>query len=120
MTIPMKDMNRSLLFEEIPIIAALRLALDPDVSGPICEFADAETLTYLKLSYSDLALRRFIPEMVLRDAVNGNMGLSLGQWIRLGKVRGLPTMCKIRPSERDGAPRWEVCFPPVHVPLYTL
>ena len=30
-----------------------------------------ETITYLKLSYSDLALLMFIPEMVLRDAVEG-------------------------------------------------
>jgi hypothetical protein len=28
-----------------------------------------ETIAYLKLSYSDLAVAMFIPEMVLRDAV---------------------------------------------------
>jgi hypothetical protein len=76
-----------------------------------------ETITYLKLSYSDLALRMFIPEMVLRDAVKGKMGLTLGQWIRLGKVLELPTTYELRPSERDCAPCWEVCFPPVQVPI---
>ncbi len=76
-----------------------------------------ETITYLKLSYIDLALRMFLPEMVLRDAVEGKMGLTLGQWIRLGKVLGLPTTYELRPGERDDMPRWEVCFPPVHVPM---
>jgi hypothetical protein len=72
-----------------------------------------ETITYLKLSHSDLALRMFIPEMVLRDAVEGKMGLTRGQWVRLGKELELPTTYELHPSERDGAPCWEICFPPV-------
>jgi hypothetical protein len=72
-----------------------------------------ETITYLKLSYDDLALRMFLPEMVLRDAVEGIMGLTRGQWIRFGHELGLPTTYVLRPGERDGAPYWEICFPPV-------
>jgi len=72
-----------------------------------------ETITYLRLSYSDLALLMFIPEMVLRDAVEGKMGLTRGQWVRLGQELELPTTYQLRPAERDGAPCWEICFPPV-------
>jgi hypothetical protein len=72
-----------------------------------------ETIRYLNLSYSDLALRMFVPEMVLRDAVDGKMGLTRGQWIRFGQELGLPTTYVLRPGERDGMPCWEVCFPPV-------
>jgi len=74
-----------------------------------------ETIRYLNLSYSDLALQMFLPEMVLCDAVEGKMGLTRGQWDRLGKRLELPTTYELRPGERDGAPCWEVCFPPVHV-----
>ena len=72
-----------------------------------------ETISYLKLSYDGLAHEMSIPEMVLRDAIEGKMGLTRGQWVRLGKVLGLPTTYKLRPAERDGIPCWEICFPPV-------
>jgi hypothetical protein len=72
-----------------------------------------ETISYLKLSYDGLAHEMSIPEMVLRDAIEGKMGLTRGQWVRLGKVLGLPTTYKLRPAERDGTPCWEICFPPV-------
>lgn len=74
-----------------------------------------ETIRYLQLSYSDLALRMFIPEMVLRDAVEGKMALTRGQWIRFGRILDLPTTYELRPGERDGVPSWEICFPPVQV-----
>ena len=48
-----------------------------------------ETITYLKLSYSDLAVTTFIPEMVLRDAVERKMALTRGQWIKLGQLLAL-------------------------------
>lgn len=76
-----------------------------------------ETITYLKLPYDKLAQEMSIPEMVLRDAVEGKMGLTRGQWIRFGRLLGLPTTYELRPGERDGAPCWEICFPPVHVPM---
>jgi hypothetical protein len=72
-----------------------------------------ETIKYLKLSYAGLAHEMAIPEMVLRDAVEGKMGLTRGQWVRLGKALGLPTTYELRPGEQDGVPCWEVCFPPV-------
>jgi hypothetical protein len=37
-----------------------------------------ETITYLKLSYEGLAHEMSIPELVLRDAVDGKMGLTRG------------------------------------------
>jgi hypothetical protein len=76
-----------------------------------------ETIKSLKLSYARLAHEMAIPEMVLRDAVEGKMGLTRGQWARLGKALGLPTTYELRPGEQDGVPCWEVCFPPVHVPM---
>jgi hypothetical protein len=47
-----------------------------------------ETVKYLKLSYARLAHEMAIPEMVLRDAVEGKMGLTRGHWVRLGKALG--------------------------------
>jgi hypothetical protein len=72
-----------------------------------------ETIAYLKLAYDKLAHEMSIPEMVLRDAVEGKMGLTRGQWVKFGRLLGLPTTYILRPSERDGAPCWEICFPPV-------
>jgi hypothetical protein len=76
-----------------------------------------EEIRYLKLSYEGLAQEMSIPEMVLRDAVEGKMGLTRGQWVKLGQRLSLPTTYELRPGERNGAPCWEVCFPPVHVPM---
>jgi hypothetical protein len=72
-----------------------------------------ETITYLKLPYNTLAHQMSIPELVLRDAVEAKMGLTRGQWVKLGQVLGLPTTYILRPGERDGMPCWEICFPPI-------
>jgi hypothetical protein len=72
-----------------------------------------ETITYLKLPYETLAHEMSVPEMVLRDAVEGKMGLTRGQWVKLGRLLGLPTTYILRPGVRDGMPCWEICFPPV-------
>ena len=40
-------------------------------------------------------------------------GLTRGQWVRFGRLLGLPTTYVLRPGERDGTPCWEICFPPV-------
>ena len=61
-----------------------------------------ETITYLKLPYDKLAHQMSIPEMVLRDAVEGKMGLTRRQWVRLGRMPGLPATYILRPGERDG------------------
>jgi len=72
-----------------------------------------ETIMYLELSFDKLAHQMSIPELVLRDAVEGRMGLTRGQWVKFGKMLGLPTTYQLRPGERDGRPCWEICFPPV-------
>lgn len=72
-----------------------------------------ETIAYLKLPYDKLAHEMSIPELVLRDAVEGKMGLTRGQWVKFGKMLGLPTTYILRPGEREGRPYWEICFPPV-------
>jgi hypothetical protein len=72
-----------------------------------------ETIDYLKLSYDGLAHEMSIPEFVLRDAVGGKMGLTRGQWVKFGRLLGLPTTYVLRPGERDGRPCWEICFPPL-------
>jgi hypothetical protein len=71
-----------------------------------------ETISYLKLSYDALAHEMSIPELVLRDANEGKMGLTHGQWVMLGKILGPPTTYQLRPGERDGMPCWEICLPP--------
>jgi hypothetical protein len=72
-----------------------------------------ETIAYLKLPYDKLAHEMSIPELVLRDAVEGKMGLTRGKWVKFGRLLGLPTTSQLRPDERDGIPCWEICFPPV-------
>jgi hypothetical protein len=72
-----------------------------------------ETITYRKLSYEKLAQEMSIPELVLRDAVEGRMGLPRGQWVKFGKMLRLSTTYILRPGEREGMPYWEICFPPV-------
>lgn len=74
-----------------------------------------ETIRYRKLSYGGLAHEMSIPEMVLRDAVQGKLGLTRGQWVKLGQLLKLPTDFQLLTSERNGAPCWEVCYPPVPV-----
>ena len=72
-----------------------------------------ETITYRKLSYDTLAHEMSIPELVLRDAVEGKMGLTRGQWVKFGRLLGMSTTYELRPGEREGRPYWEICFPPV-------
>jgi hypothetical protein len=72
-----------------------------------------ETIRYLNLPYGKLAREMSVPELVLRDAVEGRMGLTRGQWVRFGRLLGLPTTYQLRPGKRDGVPCWEICFPPV-------
>ena len=81
--------------------------------GPYVSKLMQETITYLKLSYVGRAHEMSIPELVLRDAVEGKMGLTRGQWVRFGKILGLPTSYQLRHGERDGTPCWEICFPPI-------
>ena len=50
-----------------------------------------ETIKYLQLSYTDLAPKMFIPEVLLRDGVEGKMALTRGQWIRLGHASRSPS-----------------------------
>ncbi len=78
MTIPVHEANtlkksHSLPPPDSPLTT---LFLDQYVSA-----LTQETIAYLKLSYGDLALRMFLPEMVLRDAVEGKMGLTRGPWV---------------------------------------
>jgi hypothetical protein len=72
-----------------------------------------ETIDYLKLPYDGLAHEMSIPELVLRDGVEGKMGLTRGQWVKFGRLLGLPTTYVLRPGERDGVPCWEIRFPPL-------
>ena len=51
-----------------------------------------------------LAHEMSIPELVLRDAVEGKMGLTRGQWVKFGRLLGLPTTYILRPGERDAMP----------------
>jgi hypothetical protein len=72
-----------------------------------------ETIRYLKLPFDKLARELSIPELILRDAVEGRTGLTRGQWVKFGRMFSLPTLYELRPGERDGRPCWEICFSPV-------
>jgi hypothetical protein len=74
-----------------------------------------ETITYSKLAYSALAHAMSIPEVVFRDAVEGKVALTRGQWVKLGQLLRLPTTFELRAGERNGSACWEVCYPPVPV-----
>jgi hypothetical protein len=76
-----------------------------------------ETVTYCKISYERLAQEMSLSETILREAVQGKLARTRGQWVRLGQLLGLPTNFELRPDERDGAPCWEVCYPPVSVEM---
>jgi hypothetical protein len=76
-----------------------------------------ETVTYRKISYKRLAQEMSMSETILREAVQGKLARTRGQWVRLGLLLGLPTNFELRPGEWDGAPCWEVCYPPVSVEL---
>jgi hypothetical protein len=72
-----------------------------------------ETIRYLRLPLNVLAKEMLIPEMVLRDVVQGKLGMTRGQWIRLGKVLKIATNFQLVKSERAGTLCWEICYPPV-------
>src|ERR1039458_54600 len=55
----------------------------------------------------------FPPELCRRRRGEGKMGLTRGQWVKFGRLLGLPTTYALRPGEQDGVPCWEICFPPV-------
>jgi hypothetical protein len=76
-----------------------------------------ETVTYCKISYKRLAQEMSLSETILREAVQGKLARTRGQWVRLGQLLSLPTNFELRPGERDGAPCWEVCYPPVSVEM---
>jgi hypothetical protein len=72
-----------------------------------------ETITYREMPYLGLAHQMSIPELVLRDAVRGTLGLTRGQWVKLGRFLSLPTTFDLTPSEPSGLPCWEVCYAPI-------
>jgi hypothetical protein len=72
-----------------------------------------ETVICLKLSYKGLAQKMSMPETVLREAMQGKLGLTRGQWVKLGQLLKIATNFQLVKSERNGAPCWEVCYPPV-------
>jgi hypothetical protein len=74
-----------------------------------------ETITYRKTRYSDLAHGMSMSEIVLQEAVQGNLPLTRGRWVRFGQLLGLATTFEVRETERDGTPCWELCYPPIRV-----
>jgi len=84
-------------------------------SGQFVSLLIQETITCLKISYKRLAHELSIPEVVLRDAVQGKLGFTRPQWVRLAQLLKLPTTFDLRPSERNGTPCWELCYPPVQL-----
>lgn len=72
-----------------------------------------ETVRYKKTSYAELAHAMSLPELILKDAVEGQIGLRRGQWNKIGELLGLPTTFQLRPGEHGGILRWELVYPPV-------
>ena len=74
-----------------------------------------ETITCLKVPYEKLAQEMATPEVVLRDAIQGKLGFTRPQWNKLARSLKPPTTFTVRPSEREGKPCWELCYPPVQL-----
>jgi len=72
-----------------------------------------ETVTCLKLSYKGLAQEMSMPETIIREAIQGKLGLTRGHWAKLGQLLRIATNFQIVKNERNGVPCWEVCYPPV-------
>ena len=72
-----------------------------------------ETITYRKMSYKGLAQEMSMPETIIREAIQGKLGLTRGQWVKLGQLLSLATTFDLRASERNGTPCWEICYPPI-------
>lgn len=72
-----------------------------------------ETASCLKMPHKELAHQLSIPEAVLQDALEGKISLKRGKWVKLGQLLSLSTTFALRPSERNGATCWELCYPPV-------
>ena len=72
-----------------------------------------ETVTCLKLSYKGLAQEMSMPETIIREAIQGKLGLTRGHWAKLGQLLRIATNFQLVKNERNGVPCWEVCYPPV-------
>ncbi len=72
-----------------------------------------ETITYRKMPYKWLSQEMSMPETILREAIQGKLGLTRGQWVKLAQLLSLATTFDLRASERNGTPCWEICYPPV-------
>ncbi len=72
-----------------------------------------ETIRYRALPCKKLAQQVNIPSPALQVAIEGQLGLTRGQWNMLGQVLGLTAKFEVRLSERHGQPCWEAYFPPV-------
>jgi hypothetical protein len=74
-----------------------------------------ETITYRRIRYGELAREMSLPEKLLQDAVQGQLGLTRGHWVKLGQLLSLATNFELRQSERNCMPCWELCYPPVRM-----
>ena len=72
-----------------------------------------ETIRFRALPYKKLAQQVSIPSPALKVAMEGQLGLTRGQWNMLGQLVGVTTTFQVRLSERHGQPCWEAYFPPV-------
>lgn len=64
-------------------------------------------IVYRKLSYRDLRQEMSISEVIRKEAVQGELALTRGQWIRLAQLLRLPKNLELQTSERNGVPCWE-------------
>jgi hypothetical protein len=81
--------------------------------GPYLGLLMKETIAFRKISYAELGADLSFSEVLVKEAVDGQIALTRGQWLRLVQRLKLPTNIEFQPSQRNQAPCWEVGYPPV-------
>jgi hypothetical protein len=81
--------------------------------GPYLSLLAQETIAFRKISYAELGQELSLSRVIVKEAVQGQIGLTRGQWLRLIQGLRLPTNFELQPSQRNAMLCWEVCYPPV-------
>lgn len=81
--------------------------------GPYLGRLMKETVASRKISYAELGADLSLSEVLVKEAVEGQIALTRGQWLRLVQRLKLPPNIEFQQALRNQAPCWEVGYPPV-------
>jgi hypothetical protein len=83
--------------------------------GPYLGRLMKETITFRRISFAELGADLSFSDVLLKEAVEGQIALTRGQWLRLVQKLRLPANIEFQIGQRNEAPCWEVGYPPVPV-----